>query len=134
MLAELRQLMTTSGGVGTAALMKEMGISTKPRAASAPVGSPVKHLTQIVRTYTCSTCGHRWTRTLSIADTESLCGVDKTTGAVVVADAKHGPYTMNSWTHSCSRCDTFIEKMDRQELERRYKEARMYLPFPREEK
>ena len=134
-MQELRQLLSTDE-VGTAAILKEMGLGNKPRAEhKAPsVGSPVKHLTQIVRTYTCFTCGSRWTRTIQIADTETLCGVDRHTGNIVCADAKHGPYTIDSWTHSCNKCDGYIAQLPRDVLEQLYKEARMFTPFPKEDK
>ncbi|MFA5378308.1 MAG: hypothetical protein WC455_21320 [Dehalococcoidia bacterium] len=130
---ELRQLIADQNISGTqvSALFREMGFATQKRASvQVHKAAPVTKLTTIVRTYTCATCGSRYTHAIKITDADTLCGVDKSSGQVIIADAKRGPYIIDSWTRSCNRCDDYISKLSKEELIERYKQARMFVPLP----
>lgn len=114
-------------------MLKEMhaGRTPTPRRGT-PHASPVKRLTDIVRTYTCATCGSRWTHTVRITDNETICTSDARSGQTVIADARSGPYQLDSWVHTCDRCVDFVSRLSREELERAYIISRRFTPLPKE--
>ncbi len=94
-----------------------------------PKSSPVTKLTEIVRTYTCITCGSRWTHAIQLTNAESICTQDKT-GKVVVITSK-GPYQVDSFTRSCQRCGDYLTTLSRHELENLAYGLLQFRPLPK---
>lgn len=103
-----------------------------PHQGHKPKASPVTHLTDVIRTYTCITCGSRWTHTIQLTQNDSVCGVDKN-GKVHIITSK-GPYQLDSWVKSCSSCASYIAKLTREELEELAMSLLVYRPYPPVEK
>lgn len=92
----------------------------------------VQKVREVIRTYSCAHCGSRWTRVITLTPDESVVALDKAGKTILITWA--GPYTMDSWVSQCSACSMYVDKMQHEELRRRYLEALKYIPLPRNEK
>lgn len=135
-VSELIELIDRQGlsDKGVQDLVKALasGKPLHPHREHRPKATPVTHVTDILRTFTCITCGQRWTHTITLTPNDSVCALNKS-GQVTIITSK-GPYQVDSWVKTCSRCADYISKLSRPELEDLTKRLLQYQPYPKVDK
>lgn len=131
--SELRALLEGIDSVKKAKLMgvlKELEGETEKsekktrfwtRHSKTPSHEPVTRYTKVTKHYTCLHCGTEFNETISLSPTDVVPSVSRD-GHVILITAS-SPAIVDCFTSHCSHCETYVSKMERSELEKRYIES-----------